>query len=38
MVSNPQGQWQTSTLSITRDNFGLRKAKFIIGMIRTTQM
>jgi hypothetical protein len=35
---NPQGQKQTSTLSIPRDNFGERKAKFNLEMSRTTQM
>ena len=37
-LSNPQGQRQTSTLSIPRDNFGERKAKFNLEMSRTTQM
>jgi hypothetical protein len=37
-LSNPQGQRQTSTLSILRDNFGERKAKFNLEMSRTTQM
>jgi hypothetical protein len=36
-LSNPQGQRQTSTLSIPRDNFGERKAKFN-QETRTTQM
>jgi hypothetical protein len=35
---NPQGQRQTSTLSISCDNFGERKAKFNLEMSRTTQM
>jgi hypothetical protein len=37
-LSNPQGQRQTSTLSIPRDNFGEIKAKLNLGMSRTTQM
>jgi hypothetical protein len=37
-LSNPQGQRQTSTLSIPRDNFGERKAKFMLETSRTTQM
>jgi hypothetical protein len=37
-LSNPQGQRQTSTLSILRDNFGERNAKFKLGMSGTTQM
>jgi hypothetical protein len=37
-LSNPQGQRQTSTLSIPRDNFGERKAKFNLGSSRTTQI
>jgi hypothetical protein len=37
-LSNLQGQWWTSTLSIPRDIFGERKAKFNLGMSRTTQM
>jgi hypothetical protein len=37
-LSNPQGQRQTSTLSIPCDNFGERKAKFNLEMSRTTQM
>jgi hypothetical protein len=37
-LSNPQGQSQTSTLSIPRDNFGERKAKFNLGISRATQM
>jgi hypothetical protein len=37
-LSNPQGQRQTSTISIPCDNFGERKAKFNIETSRTTQM
>jgi hypothetical protein len=37
-LSNSQGQRQTSILSIPRDNFGERKAKYNLGMSRTTQM
>jgi hypothetical protein len=37
-LSNPQGQRQTCTLSIPRDNFGERKAKFNLETSRTTQM
>jgi hypothetical protein len=37
-LSNPQGHRQTSTLSIPRDNFGERKAKFNLEMSTTTQM
>jgi hypothetical protein len=37
-LSNPLGQRQTSTISIPRDNFGARKAKFNLEMSRTTQM
>ncbi len=37
-LSNPQGQRQTSTLSISRDNFGERKAQFNLETSRTTQM
>jgi hypothetical protein len=37
-LSNPQGQRQTSTLSIPHDNFGERKAKFNLGTSRKTQM
>jgi hypothetical protein len=33
-LSNPQGQRQTSTLSIPHDNFGERKAKFKLEMSR----
>jgi hypothetical protein len=33
---NPQGERQTSIISITRDNFGDRKAKFNQEMSRTT--
>jgi hypothetical protein len=36
--SNPQGQRQTSTLSIPRDNIRESKAKFILETSRTTQM
>jgi hypothetical protein len=35
---NPRGQMQTSILSIPRDNFKERKAKFNLQMSRTTQM
>jgi hypothetical protein len=37
-LSNPQGQRQTSTISIPHDNFGERKAKFNLELSRTTQM
>jgi hypothetical protein len=37
-LSNSQGQRQTSTIYIPRDNFGERKAKFNIETSRTTQM
>jgi hypothetical protein len=37
-LSNPQGQKQTSTLSIPCDNFAEREAKFNLEMSRTTQM
>jgi hypothetical protein len=37
-LSNAQGQRQTSTISIVRDNFGERKAKFHLETSRTTQM
>jgi hypothetical protein len=37
-LSNPQGQRQTSTVSIPYDNFGERKAKFNLEMSRTSQM
>jgi hypothetical protein len=37
-LSNPQGQRQTSTISILCDNFGERKAKFNLEMSRTTQI
>jgi hypothetical protein len=37
-LSNPQGQRQTTTISIPRDNFGERKAKFNLEVSRTTQM
>jgi hypothetical protein len=33
---NPQGQRQTSTISIPRDNFRERKAKFNLEMSRIT--
>jgi hypothetical protein len=36
--SNPQGQRQTSILSIPCDNFGERKDKFNLGTSRITQM
>jgi hypothetical protein len=36
-LSNPQGQRQISTISIPRDNFRERKAKFNLEMSRTTQ-
>jgi hypothetical protein len=36
-LSNPQGQRQTSTLSILHGNFGVRKAKFNLEMSRETQ-
>jgi hypothetical protein len=36
--SNPQGQRQTSTISIPRDNIREIKAKFNLEMSRTTQM
>jgi hypothetical protein len=35
---NPQGQGQTSTISIAHDNFGKRKTKFNLETSRTTQM
>jgi hypothetical protein len=35
---NPHGQRHTSTLSIPRDNFSERKAKFNLQTSRTTQM
>jgi hypothetical protein len=35
---NPQGQRQTSTISIPHDNFEERKAKFNLETSRTTQM
>jgi hypothetical protein len=35
---NPQGQKQTSILSIPHDNFGERKAKVNLETSRTTQM
>jgi hypothetical protein len=37
-LSNPQGQRQISTISIPRDNFEERKAKFNLEMSRTSQM
>jgi hypothetical protein len=37
-LSNPQGQRQTSTISIPCDNFGERKGKFNLETSRTTQM
>jgi hypothetical protein len=37
-LSNPQGQRQTSTISIMHDNFGERKAKFNLETSRITQM
>jgi hypothetical protein len=37
-LSNPQGQRQTSTIYIPRDNFGERKAKFKLETSSTTQM
>jgi hypothetical protein len=37
-LSNPQGQRQTSIISIPCDNFGERKAKFNLEVSRTTQM
>jgi hypothetical protein len=37
-LSNPQRQRQTSTLSISRDNFGGRKAKFNLETSRTTEI
>jgi hypothetical protein len=37
-LSNPQGQRQTSILSIQCDNFGEKKAKFNLETSRTTQM
>jgi hypothetical protein len=37
-LSNPLGQRQTSTLSISHDNFGERKAKFNLETSSTTQM
>jgi hypothetical protein len=38
MVIESIGQRQTSTISIPRDNFGERKAKFNLETSRTTQM
>jgi hypothetical protein len=37
-LSNPHGQRQTSTISISHDNFGERKAKLNLETSRTTQM
>jgi hypothetical protein len=37
-LSNPQGQRHTSTISIPRDNFAERKAKFNLETSRATQM
>jgi hypothetical protein len=37
-LSNPQGQRQTSIISIPHDNFGERNAKFNLVSNRTTQM
>jgi hypothetical protein len=37
-LSNPQGQRQTSTLSIPHDNFREIKAKFNLDTSRITQM
>jgi hypothetical protein len=37
-LSNPQGQRQTSTISILCDNFGERRAMFNLEMSRATQM
>jgi hypothetical protein len=37
-LSNPQGQRQTSTISIRCDNFGEGKDRFNLEMSRTTQM
>jgi hypothetical protein len=37
-LSNQQGQRQTRTLSIPRDNFSERKAKFNLETSRKTQM
>jgi hypothetical protein len=37
-LSNPQGQRQTSNLSILHDNFGERKTKFDLGTSRITQI
>jgi hypothetical protein len=37
-VSNPQGQRQTSTISIPHDNVGERKVKFNLETSRTTQI
>jgi hypothetical protein len=37
-LSNPQGQRQTSTISVPCDNFGERKAMFNLETNRRTQM
>jgi hypothetical protein len=37
-LSNPQGQRQSSTISIPYDNFRERKSKFNLETSRTTQM
>jgi hypothetical protein len=37
-LSNLDGHRQNSTISIPRDNFGERKAKFNLEMSMTTQM
>jgi hypothetical protein len=37
-VIESEGQSQTRTISIQRDNIGERKAKFNLGTSRTTQM
>jgi hypothetical protein len=37
-LSKPQGQRQTSTISIPHDNFGERKTKFNVETSKTTQM
>jgi hypothetical protein len=37
-LSNPQGQKQTSTISIPRDNIRERKTKFSLETSRITQM
>jgi hypothetical protein len=38
MIIKSKGQRQTSTISIPRDIFGERKARFNLGMSRTTQI